>query len=65
MSLSYKILEGPLPVSNYESTIRVTDNGDGGSKVVWNSTFDANGASDDEAINIITGIYAAGLDAVN
>ncbi|MBX2869079.1 MAG: SRPBCC family protein [Acidiferrobacterales bacterium] len=65
MRLSYKILEGPLPVSDYVSTISVSDSGDGSAKVVWNSTFKANGVSDDKAVEIITGIYVAGLDAVN
>lgn len=65
MQLSYKILEGPLPVSDYASTISVSASGDGGARVVWSSTFDASGASDEEAVEVITGIYVAGLDALN
>ena len=60
MSYTYKILEGPLPVENYESTISVTGSGDM-STVSWSGTFDAKGASDDEASGVVGGIYDAGL----
>ncbi len=64
MSYSYAILESPLPVDNYESTIKVESVGDESSRVVWSSTFDAKGATDSEAIGVIDGVYTAGLDAL-
>jgi len=60
MAYTYRILEGPLPVANYESTISVSASGDG-STIGWSGTFDAEGASDAEATDVIGGIYDAGL----
>lgn len=60
-SYSYAITESPLPLENYESTITVLPAADGKSIVKWTSTFDANGATDEEATNTISGIYDAGL----
>ncbi|SFK37998.1 SRPBCC family protein [Methylophaga sulfidovorans] len=62
-SYSYAILESPLPVKNYESTISVSDDGKGKSIVSWSSTFDAaDGVDDQAAIDAITGVYNAGLN---
>lgn len=58
----YTIEQGPLPVGSYEAEIRVKDNGDGTSTVEWSSSFEAKGVSDREAVEIIQGIYKAGLD---
>lgn len=62
---SYAITESPLPVSNYESTISVTPAADGKSVVKWSSSFNAKGASDEEASKAISGIYDAGLNNLN
>lgn len=62
-SYSYEILESPLPVANYVSTLKVEDNG-GTAAIDWSSTFDAKGASDEEAAKIIIGIYDAGLGSL-
>lgn len=64
-SYSYAILESPLPVENYDSTISVTPAEDGKARVKWTSRFNARGASDEEAIKTITGIYEAGLNNLN
>ncbi len=60
---SYKIVEGPLPVSDYESTISVTPK-EGGSTIEWKGTFEAKGAPDDDVVKLITGIYEAGVDGI-
>jgi uncharacterized protein YndB with AHSA1/START domain len=60
---SYSILESPLPVANYVSTITVAPKG-GGSTVSWTSIFDAKGASDADAQGAIEGIYNAGLESL-
>ncbi len=62
-SYTYEIIESPLPVQNYQSTISVAADGDQ-TKIEWKSTFDAKGASDDEAKKVIDGIYKAGLDNI-
>ena len=61
MSFSYAIIESPLPIKDYASTIAVTENGDGAT-VTWSSSYSANGVSDDEALELMTGVYRAGLD---
>ena len=58
-SYTYAILESPLPVADYESTIRVLD--EGGTVIAWNGTFAAKGAPDADAVAVIAGIYDAGL----
>ena len=60
-SLTYAILKSPLPVKNYVSTMTVSPTAEGKSLVKWTSTFDANGADDAKAKEVIGGIYDAGL----
>jgi hypothetical protein len=62
MSYTYTIIESPLPVANYKSTIDVEDAG--GTSIVWTGTFDAKGAPDAEAIAVIEGIDQGGVDSL-
>lgn len=61
---TYSIVESPLPVSNYSSTLSVKADDDGGAGIRWVGTFDAKGATDEEAKAVIEGIYEAGLNAI-
>lgn len=63
MTYSYTIEDGPLPVANYKSTLKVVAN-DKGSTIDWSGNFDAKGAPDADAIKTITGVYAGGVDAL-
>ncbi len=63
MEYTYAILESPLPVADYKSTIHVTKAGSG-SKITWTGTFAAKGADDAKAKEVIGGIYDAGLAAI-
>lgn len=63
-SYSYAILKSPLPVANYKSTITLTPVDEGHTLMKWSSTFDANGASDEQATAVIGGIYDAGMAKV-
>jgi Polyketide cyclase / dehydrase and lipid transport len=63
MSYSYTIEEGPLPVANYKSTLKVVAK-DKGATIDWSGMFDAKGAPDADAIKTITGIYDGGVDAL-
>jgi hypothetical protein len=63
MTYSYTIEEGPLPVANYKSTLKVMPKGDGAT-IDWSGTFDAKGAADADAVKTITGIYEGGVDAL-
>jgi len=63
MNLTYNILEGVLPVSDYESTIKVETISDTSSKVTWTGSFNhGNGADDQAAMDAISGVYQGGLD---
>ena len=58
----YRIIESPLPIVGYVSTIEVREN-KGGSTVVWSSRFDVKpGTSGEEIQKVIAGVYRAGLD---
>lgn len=63
MQYGYAILESPLPVANYESTISVAPSGSG-SLLTWTGQFDAKDATDEEAAGVIAGIYEAGLKGI-
>ncbi|HET7634979.1 MAG TPA: SRPBCC family protein [Burkholderiales bacterium] len=58
----YSITDSPLPVSNYLSEIKVTDNGDGTSTMEWSGQFDPRNASENDAVKVVRGIYQAGFD---
>ena len=59
---SYSIIDSPLPVSNYIATIRVKEDGEGKTIVEWSSEFEAEGTAENEAMDVIAGIYQAGFD---
>lgn len=61
---SYRIDDSPLPVESYVATISIDDAAGGGSAVTWVADFTAAGATDDEAVAVIEGIFRGGLDAV-
>lgn len=62
-SYTYRIIAGPLPVENYQSTLAVV-NTEEGSEIRWTGSFVAIGCSDNEAKAVIAEIYEAGLTAV-
>lgn len=58
---SYSIVDSPLPVKNYVSTIKVSGSGDNAT-IEWSSEFDAEGMPENDAMKAIEGVYQAGLD---
>lgn len=58
----YGIIESPLPVRDYESLLRVESAPGGQALVTWQGRFVAQGMSDEEALEVVEGIYAGGLD---
>ncbi|HZZ23290.1 MAG TPA: SRPBCC family protein [Roseiarcus sp.] len=60
---TYTILSGPLPVTNYHSTISVSPDPKG-SSLNWVGKYDAKGASDADAKKVIDGIYESGEKAL-
>jgi mxaD protein len=66
MMYSYKIVESPLPVDQYKSTMTVTPKGNG-SVLNWVGNFitkAGSGKTDADAQGLIDGAYQAGLDNV-
>jgi len=63
MTYSYAIIEGPLPVANYSSTLSVAKSG-GDTVITWKSGFDPAGATEEKAVEVLTGVYDGGLEAL-
>ncbi|MFB7470230.1 SRPBCC family protein [Kitasatospora sp. NPDC056184] len=64
---SYAILQAPFPVDGYVSTIRVhaVPGRDDVAEVQWSGRFNPKGATEQETVDLFTGIYADGLEALN
>lgn len=58
---SYKIVEAPLPVKNYLSTMSVTGEGSG-SGVTWASEFEVDGAPEADIEAMMSGLYQSSLE---
>ncbi|ANC92522.1 SRPBCC family protein [Azospirillum humicireducens] len=62
--LRYTLLNGPLPVKNYSSTIRLSAVDARTTRITWSSSFQASGAPDAEARKVIAGIYTSGIEGL-
>lgn len=62
-SYSYESLSTPSPTRNYRAEFTVADE-NGQARVVWTSTFEPKGVSEEEAVAAMTRIYDAGLNAL-
>ncbi len=63
-SYTYRIDDSPLPVSDYTATTAVREGDGSGCVVDWRADFEPAGASDEEAQEVIRGIFRSGLDAL-
>lgn len=61
--LSYAITRGPLPLENYLATIEVNEDGDA-CRVDWGATYDLKGVTEEQAREMVEGIYTGSLQAV-
>ena len=64
MTFRYRILESPLPVEGYHASVTVENAEDDRAIVIWQSSFNAKGVSDDEVKKIIRSIYMAGFESL-
>ncbi|GAA3476158.1 SRPBCC family protein [Streptomyces yanii] len=64
---SYAILQAPFPVNGYVSTIRVhtVPGRDDIAEVQWSGRFNPDNATEQEVVDLFTGIYRDGLDALD
>lgn len=60
----YTIIEGDLPVHDYDAVLAVREDGPDVCVVSWRVTFQAAGAPDDVAREAIEGIVEGGLNAL-
>ena len=60
-TLQYSLLQGPLPVENYLSTMHLSPIDGGRTRIEWSSEFDPAGISEADAIEAIRGIYKGGI----
>lgn len=66
----YKIIESPLPITDYVSRVTVHTAGNGTTKVTWSGTFKRKNPADNPpeaesdagAIKLVKGVYRGGLD---
>lgn len=66
-TLSYSIVEGPLPTENYLATVTLSDAGNGKVRVQWGAKFDAPGMDEEQANGLTQGIqgsYSGMADAL-
>jgi hypothetical protein len=56
-------LDGTLPVTNYQATLKVEATSEG-TTYIWSGKFEADGVSDAQAIEAVSDFYSAGLDAL-
>lgn len=61
-TFQYSIIgASPLPVTDYLSTVAVTETGPKSSRVDWSSTFEPKGISEEQADQLVRGIYTGGI----
>ncbi len=64
-TIVYSVIEGnPMPVAEYHPTMRVLDAGEGRSRLVWSSTWEPDGVSEEEAARSVAEMYTNVLAAM-
>jgi len=61
---AYELVEGPLPVVFYRSTLRVLEREGGGCTLDWLSVFDAGEASAEEVARRVKSLIGPGVEAL-
>jgi hypothetical protein len=61
-AIHYRVIDGmPLPISDYEATMKVVDLGEGRSRLKWSSTWEPDGVTEEQAREAITAMYTGVL----
>ena len=64
-ALTYSIIgKSPIPIRNYRSTCRVVETGPNSCRVDWEGSFEPDGVPEDQAQNLVRGIYTGGISGV-
>lgn len=64
MEMVYKITEGPFPITDYTSTIKISKVSDGISKISWGAEFQVDEKSETEMIALFEGLYNVIIDSL-
>ncbi|HEY2835981.1 MAG TPA: SRPBCC family protein [Rhizomicrobium sp.] len=60
----YTFVSSPLPVTHYQSILKVTAMGGGHSVVTWSGEYKPDSGKEKDADAALSGIYEAGLEAI-
>jgi hypothetical protein len=64
-AIHYTVIDGnPMPVSDYQATMKVVDLGGGRSRLEWSSTWEPEGVSEADALKVVEAMYAGVLGAM-
>lgn len=58
----YKMIECPLPISNYLATVSLADSDKGGTEIEIASQFDCPSAQEKEMVGMLTGTYQGAFE---
>ncbi len=63
-TLSYKILDSPLPFADYVATMQVRDLGENRCEIEWSSTFEPTEAAESDCVEMLTDLYTSGIEGL-
>ena len=64
-AIHYTVIDGnPMPVSDYQATMKVIDLGAGRSRLEWSSTWEPDGVSEADALKVVEAMYNGVLGAM-
>ena len=64
-AIHYTVIDGnPMPVRDYQATMKVVDLGGGRSRLEWSSTWEPEGVSEADALKVVEAMYAGVLGAM-
>ena len=64
-AVTYNILEAPMPIRNYVSTLRLRRITDGGATFAeWSSEFDVASGPESDMVTLVTEVYQSGFDSL-
>lgn len=63
-TLTYSILDSPMPITNYTGTMQVRELEDGQSEFTWSSTFETAEGAEDDMQSALEELYSLGVEGL-